>query len=426
MDVSADQPHDPYASLRVPSYRWYILSTFAMTLASQIQGVVVSWQIYDVTHDPLSLGLIGLAEALPYIGIALFAGHIADKLNRRTISIASLVVLVFCSVALLALSLMASWQGGFHGTHGVWPFYAVIFLSGIARSFLQPARQALGAEIVPRALYPNAVAWRSSTWQTGAVAGPALGGLLYGFTSPSFAYGVDASLMVVSLLAFAAIAYGPRGERKLESSVGESLRTGIEFVVREPVLLGAMTLDLFSVLLGGAEALLPVFADKILHAGPQGLGILRAAPAAGATLMSIFLAHRRPFRHAGRALLNAVALFAVCIIGFGLSRSFLLSLVLLAVSGMADNVSVVVRSTLLQILTPEHLFGRVSSVNAIFIGSSNELGAFESGVAARLLGTVTSVVLGGVASLMVVGVVAARIPSLRRLGAIERVRSGSS
>jgi len=422
VDVSASQPHDPYASLRIPSYRWYILSAFAMTLASQVQGVVVSWQIYDVTRDPLSLGLIGLAEALPYIGVALFAGHIADKLNRRTISIASLVVLVFCSVALLALSLMASWHGGFHGTRGVWPFYAVIFLSGIARSFLQPARQALSAEIVPRALYPNAVAWRSSTWQTGAVAGPALGGLLYGFTSPSFAYGVDASLMIVALLAFAAIAYVPRGERKLEGSIGESLRTGIRFVVQEPVLLGAMTLDLFSVLLGGAEALLPVFADQILHAGPQGLGILRAAPAAGATLISIYLAHRRPFRHAGRALLNAVALFAVCIIGFGLSRSFLLSLVLLAVSGMADNVSVVVRSTLLQVLTPEHLLGRVSSVNAIFIGSSNELGAFESGVAARLLGTVTSVVLGGVASLAVVGVVAARIPSLRRLGAIERVR----
>jgi MFS family permease len=425
VDVSP-QPHDPYASLRIPGYRWYILSTFTMTLAAQIQGVVVSWQIYDVTRDPLSLGLIGLAEALPYIGVALFAGHIADKLNRRTISIASLIVLVFCSVALLLLSLAASWRGGFGGARGVWPFYGVIFLSGIARSFLQPARQALGAELVPRELYPNAVAWRSSTWQTGAVAGPALGGLLYGFTSPSFAYGVDASLMVVALLAFAAIAYVPRGERKLTGSIGESLRTGVRFVVREPVLLGAMTLDLFSVLLGGAEALLPVFADQILHAGPQGLGVLRAAPAAGATLMSIYLAHRRPFRRAGQALLNAVALFALCIIGFGLSRSFVLSLVVLAVSGMADNVSVVVRSTLLQVLTPEHLLGRVSSVNAIFIGSSNELGAFESGVAARLIGTVTSVVLGGVASLAVVGVVAARIPSLRRLGAIERVGPASS
>jgi MFS family permease len=422
VDDSLLQQHDPYASLRIPSYRWYILSTFTMTLAAQIQGVVVSWQIYDITRDPLSLGLMGLAEALPYISIALFAGHVADQQDRRTISLGSLALLVVCSVSLLALSLGASWRGNAGGHRVVWPFYLVIFLSGIARSFLQPARQALGAEIVPRPLYPNAVAWRSSTWQTAAVAGPALGGLLYGFTSPSFAYAVDATLMIVALFAFAAIAYVPRGVRAIESSVAESLRTGIQFVFGEPVLLGAMTLDLFSVLLGGAEALLPVFADSILKVGPQGLGILRAAPAAGATLISLYLAHRRPFRRAGRALLNAVAVFAACIIAFGLSRSFILSLVLLAISGMADNVSVVVRSTLLQVLTPEHLLGRVSSVNAIFIGSSNELGAFESGVAAKLLGTVTSVVLGGVASLSVVGTVALRIPSLRRLGAIERIR----
>ena len=425
MDDSLPQPHDPYASLRIPGYRWFILSTFTMTLAAQIQGVVVSWQIYDVTRDPLSLGMIGLAEALPYVSVALFAGHVADRQDRRTISLTALAVLVLCSVALLVLSLGGAMRGSPASHRGVWPFYIVIFLSGIARSFLQPARQALGAEIVPRPLYPNAVAWRSSTWQTGAVAGPALGGLLYGFTSASFAYGIDAGLMIVALLAFAAIAYVPRGQRQLEGSVAESLRTGIQFVLREPVLLGAMTLDLFSVLLGGAEALLPVFADQILKVGPQGLGVLRAAPAAGATLMSLYVAHRRPFRHAGRALLNAVAVFALCIIGFGLSRSFALSLGLLAISGMADNVSVVVRSTLLQVLTPEYLLGRVSSVNAIFIGSSNELGAFESGVAARLLGTVTSVILGGVASLSVVGIVALRIPSLRRLGAIERIPQGA-
>ena len=223
-----------------------------MTLAAQIQGVVVSWQIYDVTRDPLSLGLIGLAEALPYVGIALFAGHVADRQNRRAISLASLAVLVCCSLALLGLSIAGT--GHAHGAsyRGVWPYYLVIFLSGIARSFLQPARQALGAELVPRELYPNAVAWRSSTWQTGAVAGPALGGLLYGFTSPSFAYGVDAGLMIVALLAFGSIAYQPRGVRASETSVGESLCTGIQFVMREPVLLGAMTLDLFSVLLGGA------------------------------------------------------------------------------------------------------------------------------------------------------------------------------
>lgn len=419
MEDSTRQPHDPYASLRIPSYRWYILTTFTMTLAAQIQGVVVAWQIYDVTRDPLSLGLIGLAEALPYVGVALFAGHVADRQDRRMVSLLSLAVLVLCSVSLLVLS-VGDWRASL-GRRGIWPFYVVIFASGIARSFLQPARQALGAELVPREIYPNAVAWRSSTWQTGAVAGPALGGLLYGFTSPAVAYMVDATLMIAALLSFAVIEYVPRGTREVAGSVRESLRTGIRFVLREPVLLGAMTLDLFSVLLGGAEALLPVFADQILRVGPQGLGILRAAPAAGATIMSIYLAHRRPFRRAGRALLLSVAIFALCIISFGLSRSFVFSLALLAISGMADNVSVVVRSTLLQVLTPEHLLGRVSSVNAIFIGSSNELGAFESGVAARILGTVTSVVVGGFASLSVVGLVAAKIPRLRRLGAIDRV-----
>src|SRR5439155_8301537 len=304
---SVAQRHDPYASLRIPSYRRFILSTLTMTLAAQIQVVIVSWQIYDVTRDPLSLGLIGLAEALPYVGVALFAGHIADKLDRRAISLAALALLAGCSAALLALSLGARWSHSFAGPRGIWPFYAVIFLSGVARSFLQPARQALGAELVPRPLYPNAVAWRSSTWQIGAVAGPALGGLLYGYTSASVAYAVDLALMLVALLAFAMIAYEPRERTPAEGTVAESLRTGIRFVLKEPVLLGAMTLDLFSVLLGGAEALLPVFADQILHVGPKGLGVLRAAPAAGAMLMSIYLAHRRPFNRAGRALLTAVA-----------------------------------------------------------------------------------------------------------------------
>lgn len=420
MDESVLPRHDPYASLRIVGYRWFILSTLTMTLAAQIQGVVVSWQVYSATHDPLSLGLIGLAEALPYVGIALFAGHVADRFDRRTVSLVSLVLLLFCSAALLALSL-TRWPHAVvaQSMRGIWPFYAVIFLSGIARSFLQPARQALGAEIVPRSLFPNAVAWRSSTWQTGAVAGPALGGLLYGFTSATVAYGVDLALMFVALLAFAVIEYVPRGTRTAEASVLDSLRTGVRFVSREPVLLGAMTLDLFSVLLGGAEALLPVFADNVLHVGPKGLGVLRAAPAAGAMLMSLYVAHRRPFRRAGRVMLYAVGTFALCIIGFGISRSYVLSVALLAISGMADNVSVVIRSTLLQVLTPEHLFGRVSSVNAIFIGSSNELGAFESGVAAKLLGTIPSVILGGLASLGVVGVVAAKVPRLRRLERIE-------
>jgi MFS family permease len=409
--------HDPYAALRVRNYRWFIVSILTMTISSQIQAVVVAWQIYDITHDPLSLGLIGLAEALPFIAIALYAGHVADRGNRHRISLVALTVLLGCSLALLVFNLIPD----FLGAHGAFPFYAVIFASGIARSFLQPARNALGADIIDRSLYANAVAWRSSTWQTAAVVGPALGGLIYGFASPRVAYITDAILMAVALATFWWIDYEHRGGLNHTDSVGESLREGLRFVFRESVLLSALTLDLFSVLLGGAEALLPVYADRILHIGPQGLGVLRAAPAAGAVLASVYLAHRPPFRRAGKTLLYAVATFALCIIGFGVSRSFMLSVALLFISGLADNVSVLIRSTLLQVLTPEHLLGRVSSVNSIFVGSSNELGAFESGVAARLLGTVTSVVLGGLASLGVVASVAIAVPRLRRLGRIDEL-----
>src|SRR5205823_3411701 len=243
--------------------------------------------------------------------------------------------------------------------------------------------------------------------------------LIYGFTSPRVAYVADAIMMATALIAFWGIDYAARPTVVHTESIGNSLRSGLRFVFSESVLLSALTLDLFSVLLGGAEALLPVFADQILRVGPEGLGILRAAPAAGAVVASVYLAHRPPFKRAGRTLLYAVATFALCIVGFGVSHSFFLSAALLAISGMADNVSVLIRSTLLQVLTPSHLLGRVSSVNSIFVGSSNELGAFESGVAAKLLGTVASVVLGGLASLGVVVGIAVGVPRLRRLGRIE-------
>jgi MFS family permease len=413
MSASA-APHDPYAALRIPNYRRYIFSLLALTLALQVQGVVVAWQVYDLTHDPLSLGLIGLAEALPYIGSALFAGHVADRHDRRRLVVASICVLVLCSLALLALTLRPR-----AATEQVRLMYGVIFVSGFARSFLQPARTALGAELLPRELYANAVTWRSLVWQVAAVAGPALGGLLYGFASATAAYSLDVALITTALLSFALIRHvSPVRERGTESMV-ESLASGVRFVWRQPVILGALTLDLFSVLFGGAVALLPVFADEILHVGPQGLGVLRASPAVGAVIVSLSLAHRRPFRRAGPTLLFAVALFGVAMIGFGLSRNFYLSVGLLAFSGAVDMVSVVVRSTLLQVFTPEHLLGRVSSVNAIFIGSSNEIGAFESGVAARVFGTAPSVVIGGVLTVAIVAITALKLPQLRRLRAIE-------
>ena len=413
--MDPERRHDPYASLRHPNFRWFIVSLLTMNVATQLQAVVVSWQVYALTHDPLSLGLIGLAKALPFIGFALPAGHLADRTGRLGIARVALTALLGCSLSLLWFTV----RPGMIHPGRVWPVYLVIFLSGIARSFLQPSRTALSAELVPRPLYPNAVTWRSSTWQLAAVLGPALGGLIYGFGDPTAAYTVDVVLMLAALLALARIDHAPKPRERSGESLLESLASGVRFVRGQPVVLGALALDLFSVLLGGATALLPVFADEILHVGPQGLGLLRAAPAAGAVVMSLILAHRPPLRRAGRTLLVNVALFGVSMIAFGLSRSFVLSLGTLAVSGMVDTVSVVVRSTLLQVLTPEHLLGRVSSVNAIFIGSSNEIGAFESGVAAKLLGTVPSVVFGGLATLAVVAVTAVRVPALRRLREIR-------
>jgi MFS family permease len=413
--MTSPTTHDPYASLRIRNFRWFIGSLLAMTVATQIQAVVVAWQIYELTHDPLSLGLIGLAEAVPFIVIALFAGHLADRANRLRISLLSLGALLCCSGALFTFTL----RPGIIDSHRVWPIYAVIFISGVARSFLQPARSALGAELVPRELYPNAVAWRSSSWQLAEVVGPAVGGLIYGFASARAAYGLDASLMLVGLVSLARVQHAPRKSAPVVESFSQSLATGIRFVRAQPVILGALTLDLFSVLFGGAVALLPVFAAEILSVGPEGLGILRAAPAVGAVLMSLLMAHRRPLSRAGRTLLVSVTVFGLSMIGFGLSRSFLLSTALLAVSGMADTVSVVIRSTLLQVLTPDHLLGRVAAVNAIFIGSSNEIGAFESGTAAKLIGTVPSVVLGGCATLLVVATTAMKVPELRRLREIR-------
>jgi MFS family permease len=406
--------HDPYAALRIPNFRRYTAGALALTLSTQVQGVIVAWQIYDVTKDPLSLGLIGLAEALPFIGVALVAGHVADRVDRRRLALASTTALLACSLALLALAWWPPAPSSF-----VAAVYAVIFVSGIARSFLQPARVALSSELVPREILPNAVTWRSVTWQIAAVGGPAVGGLLYGFAGATAAYELDAALMALAFVLFWAVRHRSPARPAAHASIGASLRAGLGFVRGQPVILGAMSLDLFSVLFGGATALLPVFADQILHVGPEGLGVLRAAPAAGAVVMSLVLAHRPPFRRAGRTLLVVVALFGLSMIGFGLSRTYAVSVALLFASGLVDMISVVIRSTLLQVFTPEHLLGRVSSVNQIFIGSSNEIGAFESGVAAKLVGAATSVVIGGGLTLAVVAGVGWGVPALRRLRTIE-------
>ena len=403
---------DPYAALRVPDFRRFIAFLAAQTLATMMQGVAVGWQLYLVTHDPLALGIVGLAEALPFIGFALPAGHLADRVDRRRLSLAALVVLALCSAALFALTALQLIR-----VDTAWVVYTVIFVSGIARSYLQPTRTALSADLVPRDLYVNSITWRSSTWQSAAVVGPALGGVLVALGGPELTYGVAALLLAAAGGALYRVRSHPLPQPAADSDARglSGLLHGVRFVLAQPVLLGAQTLDLFSVLFAGAEALLPIFATDILHVGAAGLGVLRAAPAAGSVLMSLYQAFRPLRGRMGRVLLLSVTLYGLCISGFGASRSFPLSVALLLASGVFDNVSVVLRSTLLQTLTPRHLLGRVAAVNAIFIGSSNEIGAFESGLAARLIGAVPAVLLGGFVPLLVVAMIAWRVPELRRL-----------
>lgn len=407
-------PADPYASLRVPDFRRFIAFLATQTLATMMQTVAVGWQIYLVTRDPLALGIVGLAEALPFIAFALPAGHLADRFDRRRLSLAALSVLAACSTALFAVTRLGLVRPG-----TAWIIYSVIFVSGIARSYLQPTRTALSADLVPRELYANSITWRSSVWQSAAVVGPALGGIAVAIGGPQFAYGAAALLLITAWVALFRVGPHPHPHGSVPAANLSEFLMGVRFLLTQPVLLGAQLLDLFSVLFAGAEALLPIFATDILHVGATGLGILRAAPAAGSVLMSVYQAYRPLVNRMGRVMLVSVTLYGLCISAFGASRSFALSVGLLLLSGVFDNISVVLRSTLLQTLTPRNLLGRVAAVNAIFIGSSNEIGGFESGVAARLLGAVPAVLLGGFVPMVVVALIAWRVPQLRRLDRVS-------
>src|SRR5215831_3870508 len=411
-------PHDPYAPLRIANFRWFVVSILTMAMGAQIQGVVVAWQMYDVTRDPLALGLVGLAEAAPFIGFALYAGHVADIRDRRRVALVSLVLLCACAGVLAVASTIFFAPGRARpGATIQLVIYGVIVVCGAARSFLLPARNALGADLVPRPLFPSAVAWRAGAWQVAAVAGPALGGVLYWLVGPTRSYAIAAALMAASLVTVARIRppARPPSVRSAEPALIASVREGLAFLFKRQIFVGAITLDLFAVLFGGATAILPIFAAEILHVGPAGLGGLRAAPAIGAVLMSGFIALRPPGRRAGRTFMRAVMAFGAFTIGFALSRSFVLSMAFLAASGAADMLSVYFRATLIQVMVPSGMLGRVSAVNQIFIGSSNELGAFESGVAARLLGTVTSVVVGGAITIGVAVVTNWLFPPLAKL-----------
>jgi MFS family permease len=398
--------HDPYQALRFKEFRDFLGGTFALSVATQTQTLVMGWQVYHITHDPLSLGLIGLAEAVPFLGLSLLGGWAADRWDRRGLALVSQVTLLLGALLLLGLNL--------RGNPAVaWPFYAIQALSGLGRAFYRPASQALSTELLPREAYQNAATWRSSSFQLAMVSGPALGGLLYGFGNAVIAY--SAEVLLVALAIGAMLRVAPRPRTPTNMPILQSLGQGVAFVFSRRLVLSALSLDLFAVLFGGAVALLPVFAADILKVGPQGLGLLRAAPALGSVAMGLWLAHHPPRRRAGMILLYCVAGFGLCWIGFALSGSFWLSMAILAVSGAMDSVSMVLRGTLVQLATPPEMMGRVQAVNGFFIGSSNELGAFESGLAARLLGVVPSVVFGGLMTLGVVGFTGWRVPELRKL-----------
>ncbi len=404
--------NNPYAALQIRDFRLFISARFCVTLAIQIQAVVVGWQIYEMTKDPLSLGLIGLAEAIPSIIVSLYAGHLADIVRRKQIIVAALTTLLLCSIALFSFTT----DMAVHILqYGVFPIYLVIFISGIARGFMTPAVFSFMPQLVSRELYQNAITWNSTLWEMASIGGPPIGSLLIGFSSLKTGYTVDALLMLAGLSLALLVKDRPLPPVTEEQGIVEKIKAGLQFVFRNKIVLGAISLDLFAVLFGGAVALLPIFADQILSVGKIGFGFLRAAPSTGALLMALYITHYPIKKHIGKILLCSVAGFGVCMIAFAVSRNFWLSIGVLAMSGAFDCISVIVRLTLLQTLTPENMKGRVSAVNNIFIGSSNEIGGFESGVTARLFKVVPSVIFGGVMTLVVVAITAWKAPSLRKL-----------
>lgn len=394
-----------HAFLKLLSFR------ILMVLAYQIMAVAVGWHIYEITHDTLALGLIGLAEVIPYFICALFAGHAVDHYySRRFFGTLAAVTLGINALALTALTMGLI---GNSESASVW-IYGCIMLTGIERAFIAPSYSTLFAIILPREEYARASAIGSSVFQAGLIAGPAIGGLLVGFASKTAAYSIAAILCMMAAIMMLSIKINE--PPAVESPpVFSSIAQGLRFVFSNQIVLGALSLDMFAVLFGGAVAMLPAFIHDIYHYGPEALGVLRAAPAVGAILTGIWLARHPINLHAGRWLLGSVAGFGLCIIGFGLSTHIWIACGLLTLSGVFDGVSVVMRQTILQLATPDAMRGRVSAINGIFIGSSNELGAFESGLAARLLGLVPSVIFGGVMTLSVVGITAKVAPQLRKL-----------
>ncbi|RYG12591.1 MAG: MFS transporter [Burkholderiales bacterium] len=407
--MSTGSPAPALSLLRNRGFAEVLAYRIFALLSYQIVAVTVGWHIYELTRDPFSLGLVGLAEVLPFFCVAPFAGYLVDHLPRRKLGIAACAALA--STALILVGVTTGWLP----VEGTWAIYAAIALTGMARSFLSPIYNALFARTLAREDFVRGAGLGSVIFQAALVMGPALGGLLVGYGGKSLSYGVAVVFALFAGTVLARLRVEEPGPPAVSLPIFASIAQGARFVLGNQIMLGAMALDMFSVLLGGVVAMLPAFIHDILHYGPEGLGILRAAPAVGSICVGLWLARRPLQEHAGRVLLLSVTGFGLCVIAFGLSRSFWLSALILVAYGMCDGVSVVVRSTILQLATPDEMRGRVSSINGIFISSSNELGAFYAGTMARLLGLVPAVIVGGFAILAVAGMTSWKAPRLRTL-----------
>ncbi|MBH8566158.1 MFS transporter [Nostoc sp. CENA67] len=402
--------HDPLAALRFRDYRLFIIGRVLLFIGSQMQTVAIGWELYERTGSAMALGGVGLAQVLPMIALTLIAGDVADRRDRKLIMLLSVILLSLCSTTLAVLSYT---QGS------VFLIYACLAFTGVARAFLKPASDALMWQLIPVNVFTNAATWNSSSFQLAAVIGPALGG--FGIALLGSATGVYMLAAIAALLCFS-LTVAIKEEKITRSSEPLSLKVlwaGARFVWQNQLILAAISLDMFAVLLGGAIALLPIFAKDILHVGPVELGYLQAAPSIGSLIMAVTLAYLPPLRKAGPALLWSVVGFGVVTIIFGLSRWFWLSLLMLALSGALDTISVVIRHTLVQIRTPDDLRGRVAAINSVFISASNELGGFESGLTAALFGPVISVVGGGIGTILVVIATAIIWPGIAKLGSLQ-------
>jgi MFS family permease len=421
--MSQTRQDSAYDVLKIKDYRSYLIARTFITFGTNILATVVGWQIYEYTKDTFSLGLIGLAEFLPFLVVTLLGGYVADIFDRKKIIQTCVFFYVLCAFTLFMLS--TNYKTVID-SYGVSPIYIIISLTGLVRGFLGPAQSAFAAQLVPQALLTNAATWSTMSWHIASIGGPAVGGLLYAFSKGAWSsYGLVSLLAAIGLLfVFSIKSYhveknktsiSDKGESLKEEGFFDSVKNGIDFVFNNQIILASLALDMFAVLFGGAVALLPAFAKDILIMGPEGLGILRAAPAVGALMMAIYLAKNPPTVNAGKNLLLAVAGFGVCTILFAFSTNFWFSALMLAGTGFCDNFSMVIRGTIVQLYTPNEMRGRVSSVNSLFIGSSNELGAFESGLAAKMMGLVPSVVFGGTMTLFVVLTTWLKAPKLRSL-----------